>query len=145
MPIGKVAKVKRRVIVDGANVAYLQKTHNGRPLAVNIAIVKQTLEKKGFEPIIIVDSNLYYEVADQDQIEALLNEGAILQVPTDTDAENYIIEASQEYGAPIISNDSFEAYIDQHPWIEERRVPAMLLSENDEIEFYQLDNLDLAF
>jgi hypothetical protein len=128
---------KKKVIVDGANIAYLQRTHNGKPLAVNIFRVKRELEKKRFLPIIIVDASLYHEVADQDKFEELIDLGEIELAPDDTDTETFIIEAAHKYRAPIISNDLYEEYQDQYPWIEDRRIP-LVLSGDLEVEFYQL-------
>ena len=84
-----------------------------------------------------MDASLYHEVADQDKFEELIDLGEIELAPDDTDTETFIIEAAHKYRAPIISNDLYEEYQDQYPWIEDRRIP-LVLSGDLEVEFYQL-------
>ena len=118
---------KKTAVMDGANIAYIEKTHGGAPKMANIVAVRSVLEENGYEPIIIVDASLIYEIDDRPQLEALIERQAVRQVPAETDADFFIIEMAEEFDALLISNDSFKPYQEDHPWIDKRRVPVMIV------------------
>lgn len=62
------------VIVDGANVAYAELSHDGEPKVSNLIAMCTALEEQGYEPTVIVDASLRYEISDPEQLEALLDE-----------------------------------------------------------------------
>lgn len=128
---------KKMAVVDGANIAYIEQSRQGDPKVSNILAVRAALEKRGYEPIIIVDASLIYEIDDQAQLEALIDDQVVRQVPAQTDADYFIIESAEEHKAIIVSNDQFEPYVKEHPWIKERRVPLMII--NGEVELYEPD------
>lgn len=57
-------------------------------------------------------------------------------VGSGTDADDFILQFAEKYDAPVVSNDEFESFADQHPWIEERRLPLMIV--NGDVEIYDL-------
>lgn len=124
---------KRIAVVDGANIAYIERSQKGDPKVANLLAVRTALEKKGYQPLILVDASLVYEIDDRPQLEALIDAQDIRQVPADTDADYFIIETAEEQDALLISNDQYEAYQKDHPWIEQRRVPVMIIHENAEL------------
>ena len=126
---------KKIAVVDGANIAYIEQSQQGDPKVSNILAVRAALEKRGYEPIIIVDASLIYEIDDKPQLEALIDDQAVHQVPAQTDADYFIIETAQEHKAIIVSNDQFEPYLKEYPWIEKQRVPLMII--NGEVELYE--------
>lgn len=127
-------------VVDGANVAYIERSKKGDPKISNLLAVRRALRGRGYQPIIIVDASLRYEIDDPKQLEALIDEQQIHQAPSGTDADYFILEFAEEHNAPVVSNDEFENYQDRYPWIEQRRMPLMIV--NGEVEFYeeQLDD-----
>lgn len=127
---------KEDILVDGANVAYLEKTKDGKPMVENIIAVKRKLEEKGYDPIIIVDAGFRYDVDDPQQLEGLIDKGKIQQAPAGTDADYFLIKLAQEHRAKIVTNDQYDDYIENYPWIEKRRVPLMIV--DGDIQFYQL-------
>lgn len=124
---------KRIAVVDGANVAYSEISQKGDPKVANILAVRTVLEKKGYEPIVIADASLVYEIDDRPQLEALIDDQVVRQVPAETDADYFIIETAREHDALIISNDQYESYRKDNPWIDQRRVPVMILYGNAEL------------
>jgi hypothetical protein len=116
------------VLVDGANIAYAEKTKNDKPKMSNIVAVCRTLREKGFKPLVIVDASFRHQVDDPDQLEALLDDQELRQSPAGTEADYFLLETSAETGAMIVSNDTFTKFRDQYKWIEERRVPAMIIN-----------------
>lgn len=124
----------KKIIVDGSNVAYLERSSNGDPKIGNIVAVRKALTSKGYDPIIVVDANLRYEIDDQHQLEALLDRQEIRQAPADTDADYFVLELADRYDSQVVSNDQYERYAEHYPWVEERRVPLMIIE--GQVEFY---------
>ncbi len=129
MPHNKV------IVVDAANVAYSERSKQGKPKVSNLVAVRRALEQKGYDPIIIADASLRYEVDDPDQLEALIDDQVIRQVPAETDADYFILETAEQHNAQVVSNDQFEPYRDKYPWIDQRRVPLMIVQGH--VELYE--------
>ena len=125
----------RIAVVDGANIAYSERSQKGDPKVSNIVSVRAALQKKGYEPLIIVDASLVYEIDDRPQLEALINDQIVRPAPASTDAYYFVISCADENTALINSNDQFARHPTDHPWIETRRVPVMLI--NGEAELYE--------
>jgi hypothetical protein len=121
--------------VDAANVAYAELSATDKPKVSNLVVVRRALEERGYEPISIADASLRHEVDDPRQWEALIDRQDIRQSPAGTDADYFILETADRYDARVVSNDEFDSYRDEYPWIEERRVPLMIV--NGQVEFYE--------
>ncbi len=130
-------------VVDGANVAYVELSQEGKPRVSNLVAVNRALQEKGYEPVIIADASLRHEVDDPQQLEALMKDQIIRQAPAGTDADYFILRIARKWEAPVISNDEFEQYQDNFAWIEERRVPLMIVKENVELYEPQLEEPQL--
>jgi nicotinamide riboside kinase len=126
--------VGKKIVVDGSNIAYVERSSNGDPRISNIIVVRKALVNKGYDPIIIVDANLRYEIDDPRQLEALLDRQEIRQAPAETDADYFVLELAKRYNSQVISNDQFERYKNHYSWIEQRRVPLMIVE--GQVEFY---------
>ncbi|HHX45160.1 MAG TPA: hypothetical protein GX714_14410 [Chloroflexi bacterium] len=121
MPTDSVA------VVDGSNIAYTELSANGDPKVSNIVAVCRDLRDRGYRPVVIVDASLRHEIDDPDQLEALLDDQDVRQAPAGTQADYFVLEVADELGALVISNDGFDEYREQYPWIDERRVPLMIV------------------
>lgn len=121
------ANAKRMVVIDGANVAYEERSAGGKPKFSNLLRVRRELEEKGFEAVILVDASLKYDIDDQEQLESLIRSQQVRQVPAGTDADYFIIQFAQELDALIVTNDRYKDYADQYPWVAERRLPYMIV------------------
>ncbi|HEY0170002.1 MAG TPA: hypothetical protein VGB98_03045 [Pyrinomonadaceae bacterium] len=121
------ASGRRMVVIDGANVAYEERSAGGKPKFSNLLKVRRELEERGFEPVILVDASLKYDIDDQEQLENLIRSQQVRQVPAGTDADFFIIQFSQELDALIVTNDRYKDYADQYPWVNERRLPYMIV------------------
>ncbi len=126
---------KNVIVVDGANVAYVETSEEGQPQVSNLMAVHRTLEQKGYTPLIIVDASLRHSIDDPERLEQLIDEQVVRQAPAGTDADYFILETADRQDAHIVSNDDFEQYQDQYPWLEHRRVPLMII--NGHVELYQ--------
>lgn len=117
----------KNVLVDGANVAYAELSQDGDPKVSNLVAMCTALEGQGYEPIVIVDASLRHEVGDPEQLEGLLDNDDWRQAPAGTDADYFILETAERLDADVVSNDEFERWMDDYPWVHERRVPFMIV------------------
>ena len=115
------------VVIDGANVAYEEKSGGGKPKLSNLLKVRRELEERGFETVIVVDASLKYDIDDQEQLENLIRSQQVRQVPAGTDADYFIIQFADQLDAQIVTNDRYKDYAGQYPWIAERRLPYMIV------------------
>ena len=121
------ANGKKTVVIDGANVAYEERSAGGKPKLSNLLKVRREMEERGQEAVIIVDASLKYDIDDQTQMAALIESQHIRQVPAGTDADYFIIQFAHELDALIVTNDRYKDYAEQYPWITERRLPYMIV------------------
>lgn len=127
-------KSKKKIVVDGANVAYIEKSQSGNPKVSNLTAVYQALKERGFEPIIIVDAALQYDIDDRQQFESLIENQTVRQAPAGTDADYFILETAEKYHARIVTNDQYKDYQNDYPWIKKSRLPLMII--NGTVELY---------
>jgi hypothetical protein len=126
--------VGQKIVVDGSNIAYIERSSNGDPKIGNIVAVRKALMSKGYDPIIVVDADLRHEIDDPRQLESLLDRQEIRQAPAETDADYFVLELAKRYNSQVVSNALFERYKNHYSWIEDRRVPLMIVE--GEVEFY---------
>jgi hypothetical protein len=86
---------KEVVVIDGANVAYEERSAGGRPKLSNLLKVRRELEGRGFEPLILVDASLKYDIDEQAQLETLIRSQQVRQVAAGTDADFFIIQLAE--------------------------------------------------
>jgi hypothetical protein len=133
-----MTRAKELVVIDGANVAYEEKSAGGKPKLANLLKVKREMEERGFDTVIIVDASLKYDIDDQTQMQALIESQHIRQVPAGTDADFFILDIADQHGARIITNDQYRDYRDRYPWIQDRRLPYMIVK--GEVHLYEADD-----
>lgn len=126
---------KGPVLVDGANVAFTELSKDGDPKVSNLVKVIRILHQEGYQPITIIDASLRHQIDDPQQLEGLLDSQDIRQAPAGTEADYFILEYADELDAPVVSNDEYEHYQDQYPWIKKRRIPLMVVQGN--VTFYK--------
>jgi hypothetical protein len=118
---------ERMAVVDGANVAYAERSKDGAPRVSNMVAMGEALAELGYDFLFIVDATLRHEVDDHEHMESLLDEGAWRQAPAGTDADYFILETAERFDGLVVSNDEFEGWEDDYSWIHERRVPFMII------------------
>ena len=128
--------VEYQVYIDGNNVAYTNYTKDSNPLLSNIVnLISHLIKEIGFfrnNIICICDPSLRYHIDKPSEFKILVKEGVIHEAPKVAD-EMILNFALKHKFCFIISNDRFKEYIDQLPskqWLEERRVPFMIIGEN---------------
>lgn len=125
----------RTVIVDGSNVAFEEQSYGGKPKVSNLVLVRRLLEERGFKPIIIVDASLQHKIDDPGQLDGLIDKHLVHQAPAGTDADFWVLQMAEQEDALVVSNDRFQPYHERFPWIEERRLPFMII-EGD-VQLYE--------
>ena len=122
-----MAESREVVIIDGANVAYEERSAGGKPKLANLLRVRGELDGRGFEAVNIVDASLKYDIDDQSQLETLIRSQQVRQVPAGTDADYFIIQLAEQFKARVVTNDRYKDYLEQYPWITDRRLPYMIV------------------
>ncbi len=130
---------KRVAVVDSSNVAYLQLSKDNNPMIENLQKVSGKLEKEGYKSIIIIDASLQHEVDAPELLDELENTGFLHQAPAGTDADYFIIETAERKDGVIVSNDTYDDYQEEHPWILERRIPLMIIEGEVQLYFEKAD------
>lgn len=128
-------KPNKKIVVDGANVAYIEQSQSGNPKVSNLKAVYQALKERGFEPIIIIDASLQHKIDDPQQLESMIDNQTVRQAPAGTDADYFILETAKEYHSRIVTNDKYDDYQKEYPWIEKSRMPLMIINGN--VELYE--------
>jgi len=127
--------LRRVAVVDGSNVAHEEETPHGRPKVSNLVAVRHALEAKGYQVVIIVDAAFRHEADDPEQLELLLKDQVVRQAPAGTDADYFVLETAEQEHGLVVSNDLFQRYRREYPWIDERRVPLMII--DGRVELYE--------
>ncbi len=122
-----------KVVVDGSNVAFEELDDKGRPKLANVLQMRDRLKERGFDPVVFVDADLRHYIDDRKGLEALLD-NEILQAPADTEADFFILKTAELESVKIVSNDLFNKYRDEFPWVRDRRVPFMIV--DGKVELY---------
>lgn len=123
-------------VVDGANVAY--EAAGGTPKVSHLVAMRKELEEQGFDPMVIVDASLRHEIDDPEHLEALIDEGKVLQAPADASADFFVLKIAEEKEGVVVSNDQFEPYLSRHPWVRERKIEYMVVG--DEVHLHTPGN-----
>lgn len=126
---------ERVIVIDGANVAYAERSAAGEPKVSNLILASRTLSERGYRTITIIDASLYHEIDDPQQLDGLLDNQDIRQAPSGTDADYFVLETADRYDALVLSNDEYQRYRDDYDWIDDRRLPFMII--NGKLEIYE--------
>ena len=110
---------RRRVIVDGNNLAY-HTTSGGSPSAKNLILAYRSLTSTGFIPIFVVSSALVHSIDRPIELEEFMLTAEVEQAPRGVDDDYRIIQLAKKRDADIISNDRFLNWIDRYPWLRSR-------------------------
>jgi hypothetical protein len=120
-----------KVIIDASNLAHYGKEKDSKPKLKNILHAVNALEKDGHDFVIIADASLKHEIDNKKNFKILLDEKAIEEAPSGTDADHFILNLAEEENAKILSNDLFREFFDEFKDINSRRLPYSF--KNDKI------------
>jgi molecular chaperone DnaK (HSP70) len=122
--------VGRTVVVDGSNIACHHKNIKGgeRPSYAQLHSALDSLVKAFPDDriVVVVDANLRYKLdeIDRSALEKDLAAGAVLMPPAGLDGagDALILAVAGQTQALVVSNDSFQEWQEQYPWIRQGRV-----------------------
>ena len=124
------------LLIDVNNVVYYHFNMYKKPQLSDILIlIDHLIRKIGFSKnnvYCICDPSLKYYIDKPNELNALINEGLILEAPKAADEMILGFALKYEF-CFIISNDKFRDYIEQLPsrqWLEDRRIPFMFIDDD---------------
>jgi hypothetical protein len=135
-----MGEAKRVAVVDGANIAFAEKSKGGKPKLANLLAVRDALSERGYRPILIVDATLRHEIDDAQAFEALIDKGEVHQAPAGTEADYFVLKTAQIEEGVIVSNDRFDKYAGEFGEVRKRRIPLMIVNGN--VQIYCEEYLD---
>jgi hypothetical protein len=100
----------RIAVIDGNNVAYDEKTDDGKPSLVNILKVRDKMIEKDYKVITFISASLKHSIDSKARLAKLIENGEIKEAPAKTYDDKFIIEAAKSHNAYIISNDTFKDF-----------------------------------
>ncbi|MFX1579342.1 MAG: hypothetical protein ACFFBJ_06805 [Promethearchaeota archaeon] len=110
---------KRKVIVDGNNVAYSLSPY-GKPNARNLSLAYRSLTSAGFDPIFVISAALIHKIDNPETLDAFIMSAKVEKAPRGTNDDFRIIQLAKKLNGEIVSNDRFLDWIDRYPWITSR-------------------------
>jgi hypothetical protein len=123
------------ILVDASNAAYGQSSGPSQAKIGNLTRVLTGVEQAGIRPVALADASLRYKIDAKSELEAMLNAGAVEQVPAGTSADDFLWQLWKRHRAKgerafIVTNDQFPAIRAREEGFDENpRVTFMLLRE----------------
>ncbi len=124
---------RRKVVVDGSNVAYNSDMANRKRLAYGaelkniLILVKKLKEEYDFEDIhVMSDFNLIHKVKDKEVLQDIKALCKYSETPSGTPADLHLIAHVKKHHCLLVTNDTFKDWKLTDKWIE------------DNIDFYRL-------
>ncbi|MFA3918600.1 NYN domain-containing protein [Ruegeria hyattellae] len=111
---------KNWIILDGSNVMYWK---DGTPQIETVREVVDHLTRLGYAPGVMFDANAGYLISGTYRHDAHLGrmlglkEERVMVVPKGVPADPYILTAARDLGGPVVTNDRYRDWVDDHPEI----------------------------
>lgn len=118
----------RIAVAGGREVASSGAPDDDRPSVELLASVVRSLERFGYDVILILDEELRLEIERSESCSWCLERVMISLAPEGVDPDSLLLTMADETGASVVSNESFDEYRPRFAWIEERRIPYRVFS-----------------
>lgn len=118
----------RIAVADGRQVASSGDSDDKRPSVELLASVVRSLERFGYDVIVILDDELKLQLEKSDSCSWCLEKVTLSLAPDGVDPDSLLLTLADETGASVVSNESFDEYRSKFPWIEKRRIPYRVFS-----------------
>lgn len=109
-------------VTDGRDVAS-SGSPNDLPSIELLASVLRSLERFGYDVIVVVDDDLRLQIERSQSRSKSLERAIISLAPAGVDRDSLLLTIAEETEATVVSNDRFEEYLPRFPWLTERRIP----------------------
>ncbi len=110
---------KRRLVVDGNNVAY-SLSPQGKPKAQNLSLAYHSLTGAGYNPVFVISAALAHKIDNPGALSAFMLGATVDEAPRGTNDDIRVIHLAKKLDADIVSNDRFLDWIDRYPWVTSR-------------------------
>jgi hypothetical protein len=115
-------KEKNIVVVDGSNLATEGRQEPSlKQLREMLSVYKRESNKAKL--VVVVDASFEHRIAENEraQYESMVSSGDLIVPPAGTvgRGDAFILAVAAKAGAKVLSNDSFQEFHEQHPWVFE--------------------------
>jgi hypothetical protein len=115
-------KEKNIVVVDGSNLATEGRQEPSlKQLREMLSVYKRESNKAKL--VVVVDASFEHRIAENEraQYESMVTSGDLIVPPAGTvgRGDAFILAVAAKAGAKVLSNDSFQEFHEQHPWVFE--------------------------
>lgn len=124
----------KSIYLDGSNVAYgtTEKNKKSKPRYSNIILMAKKLKRLRFREILVIaDASLKHKVADPGNFKELDKLVTYLESPSNSTADEFLIETVKKDLCPIITNDTFKDWKEKDKWLKKNidtiRIPFMII------------------
>ncbi len=111
--MGKINGKRKTILGDGSNVALFNPTRKKKGRFDNLTEIINYLNELGkkycIQYQVLVDATLRHRIDKKDALDSAINTGKIIQCPSQTEADYFILEYYKRHDDDviIISNDNF--------------------------------------
>ena len=116
------SKGKMRVVVDGSNLATKGRSTPSLP-QLRDAVASFLVEYPGAEMLVVVDATFGHRIAASEQVafKELEAAGDMVSPPAGSvgRGDAFILKIAERIGGVVLSNDSFQEFQSDHPWLFE--------------------------
>lgn len=109
-------------VTDGREVAS-SGSPDDLPSIELLKSVLRSLERFGYDVIVVVDDDLRLEIERSQTRSKCLERATVSLAPAGVDRGSVVLSIAEETGATVVSNHRFEEYLSRFPWLTERRIP----------------------
>jgi hypothetical protein len=117
-----LTKRRRIVVVDGSNLATEGRTEPSLR-QLEEAVKAFSAEHPEYEPVVVVDATFEHRVTpkERERVAQLDRTGEIVSPPAGTvgRGDAFILQIAKRSNAIVLSNDSFQEFHVEHPWLFE--------------------------
>ncbi|MHA1984916.1 MAG: NYN domain-containing protein [Candidatus Hodarchaeales archaeon] len=117
-----------RIVLDGNNIAY-SSLDKGKPKISNLVETLNKLASNSNVDLVaaFISAKLRHTIDRPKILEEMLKEGILTQTPAEVDDDFFVLECAEEFDAFVVSNDLYRPQRKQYPWINEKRVPFVVV------------------
>lgn len=109
-------------VVHGPEVASSGTRNGGLSIQLLVSMVR-SLERYKYDVTIVVDEELRDAMARTEISSRCLERAVTREAPSGSEIGPFVLAVADEIGATVVSNERFEDYQSQYPWITDRRIP----------------------
>lgn len=109
-------------VTDGREVAS-SGSPDDLPSIELLKSVLRSLERFGYDVIVVVDDDLRLEIERSQGGSKTLERATISLAPAGVDRDSVVLSIADDTGATVVSNHRFEEFLARFPWLTERRIP----------------------